>query len=419
MAKGYYLVLGDKTTCGGKILSGEPTHTIMGNPVAREQDPVTCGNHPGIYKIVGHIPGDSILGRKFAGTLHSKSTCPCQAKFVPSMVNDAYDFSENPSSAQSKNPALSSYVTGETTNSGYVPDYPATALINTYLNPDNRIRDLLQANSATVMLLTLAECFDLLGVWHAVKTGWVDITQSEPGKIIVNYGLNVRDIINTSVVISKLGSVGITATKFVNEKGTELIKISGYAGIRKILNAPVFSLRNPQILKAGIGKYGLRGAMIEGATITFIFVTVYRTVDFILNDQTTLAMFIGNLATDVAKLAINTTIIWGIGEVLVAFVPIVAVPLGVVVLGGLGLAIVLNILDSEFGVTDKVVVYLTAAQQEFVETARSKSKDMEQGLWDLGAMFADKMLDKGVEVIEYEVMKYLRNSINDIKPRIY
>ena len=154
--------------------------------------------------------------------------------------------------------------------------------------------------------------------------------------------------------------------------------------------------------------------MIEGATITFIFVTVYRTVDFILNDQTTLAMFIGNLATDVAKLAINTTIMWGIGEVLVAFVPVVAVPLGVVVLGGLGIAIILNILDSEFGVTDKVVAYLTAAQQEFVETARSKCKDMEQGLWDLGAMFADKMLEKGVEVIESEVMKYLRNSIADI-----
>ncbi|RKF66467.1 polymorphic toxin type 44 domain-containing protein [Rahnella variigena] len=93
MAKGYYLVLGDKTTCGGKILGGEPTHTIMGKPVAREQEPVTCGQHPGIYKIIGHIPGDSIMGRKFAGSLHSKSSCPCQARFVPSMVNDAYDFS--------------------------------------------------------------------------------------------------------------------------------------------------------------------------------------------------------------------------------------------------------------------------------------------------------------------------------------
>ncbi len=32
MAKGYYLVVGDETTCGGVITEGEPTHTIMGEP---------------------------------------------------------------------------------------------------------------------------------------------------------------------------------------------------------------------------------------------------------------------------------------------------------------------------------------------------------------------------------------------------
>ncbi len=36
MAKGYYLVVGDETTCGGVITEGEPTHTIMGRAVARE-----------------------------------------------------------------------------------------------------------------------------------------------------------------------------------------------------------------------------------------------------------------------------------------------------------------------------------------------------------------------------------------------
>lgn len=38
MAKGYYLVKGDMTTCGGKILGGDPTDTVMGIPVAREQE---------------------------------------------------------------------------------------------------------------------------------------------------------------------------------------------------------------------------------------------------------------------------------------------------------------------------------------------------------------------------------------------
>lgn len=93
MAKGHYLGVGDQTTCGGVIIEGDATHVLMGKAVAREQDRVTCGKHSGTYIIVGHIPGDSIHGRKFAGTLNSQSNCPCQAWFIPSLVNDTYEFS--------------------------------------------------------------------------------------------------------------------------------------------------------------------------------------------------------------------------------------------------------------------------------------------------------------------------------------
>ncbi|MDK9364654.1 PAAR domain-containing protein [Lelliottia wanjuensis] len=93
MPMGYYLVMGDKTTCGGVILEGDPTHLIMGKPVARELDRVTCGKLPPYiqFPISGSIPGDVVNMRNFAGTLHSKSTCPCQSRFIPSMVNDFYE----------------------------------------------------------------------------------------------------------------------------------------------------------------------------------------------------------------------------------------------------------------------------------------------------------------------------------------
>lgn len=32
MRRGYFLVRGDKTTCGGKIIEGADDHTIMGIP---------------------------------------------------------------------------------------------------------------------------------------------------------------------------------------------------------------------------------------------------------------------------------------------------------------------------------------------------------------------------------------------------
>jgi len=91
MAKGYYLVLGDKTTCGGMIIGGDTTYTLLGKPVAREQEQVTCGKYPGIFIIVGHIPCDSAKSRKFAGTLHSKSSCPCQSRLIPSILTNTYE----------------------------------------------------------------------------------------------------------------------------------------------------------------------------------------------------------------------------------------------------------------------------------------------------------------------------------------
>jgi len=101
MTKGYYLVVEDETTCGGIILEGDFTHTLFGRAVAREEDRVSCGKHPGTYIIVGHIPYDTINGRKFAGTLHSRSSCPCNAEFIPSMVNDTYEFIGEETAAKS------------------------------------------------------------------------------------------------------------------------------------------------------------------------------------------------------------------------------------------------------------------------------------------------------------------------------
>ncbi|WP_158300374.1 PAAR domain-containing protein [Enterobacter cancerogenus] len=91
MAKGNYLVRGDKTTCGGVIVEGCEDHCLFGKAVSREGDKVTCGRFPGIYNIVGGIAIDSVHGRRMAGTLDSYSSCPCQSRFIASMVDDTYE----------------------------------------------------------------------------------------------------------------------------------------------------------------------------------------------------------------------------------------------------------------------------------------------------------------------------------------
>lgn len=88
MSAGYFLKIGDSTTCGGKILTGDPTFQWYGISAAREGDLVNCGRYPGTYKILGGVV-DTFDGRQIlAGSLHSFSSCPCQAKFIPAIDDD-------------------------------------------------------------------------------------------------------------------------------------------------------------------------------------------------------------------------------------------------------------------------------------------------------------------------------------------
>ncbi|BDH46559.1 hypothetical protein TUM12370_26030 [Salmonella enterica subsp. enterica serovar Choleraesuis] len=91
MAKGYYLRVGDKTTCDGKILTGDPAFTWYDSDAAREGDYVSCGKNPGVsYKILGGTESFLDGALRLAGTLDSISSCPCKAKFIPS-IPDSYE----------------------------------------------------------------------------------------------------------------------------------------------------------------------------------------------------------------------------------------------------------------------------------------------------------------------------------------
>ncbi len=87
MAKGFFLRIGDKTTCGGAILSGSSTLRFHGVPGARVGDKVTCGKFPGMFEIVGGLPKRRNEGLLLAGTLHSVSSCPCRATFIHTIEN--------------------------------------------------------------------------------------------------------------------------------------------------------------------------------------------------------------------------------------------------------------------------------------------------------------------------------------------
>lgn len=310
--------------------------------------------------------------------------------------------------------ALSPYLTGNYPRLQAEPTYPIYKK-NTRTLPDQQVRDLLQANNLDVLLLTLSEIFAYLQTegWKQTKKAWVEATDTTLGQIMINYGPNGKDVVTTSMVISKLGSLGIKATVEVNHLGNEIIKFTGWPNIRKILNAPRFRLDNPKVVDVGIGKYGLKNSIVSGARLTFYVAAAYRTVDFILNDETSLSRYIGSLATDIVKIGVASAVSWTAGAITMALTSFAVGPLVVAVGVGLLTSIGLNYFDNKHELTDQVVAYIEHAQQEAVETAR----EIERGFLDIGKMFVDGLLDTGRKIFVSELKNYVRKTVDEIMPR--
>ncbi|WP_435608082.1 PAAR domain-containing protein [Pseudomonas knackmussii] len=105
MAVGYFIRMGDKTTCGGTVLEGDSDCTMHGVPQARQGDKVSCGKDGKVYQILGGVHYFRSGGIPVAGSLDSYSSCPCQARLVPSLFDDTYrDDSDSPASQRSAAP---------------------------------------------------------------------------------------------------------------------------------------------------------------------------------------------------------------------------------------------------------------------------------------------------------------------------
>lgn len=91
MRLGYFIRLGDKTSCGGTVLGGERGVTLLGVPRAREGDRVSCGKRTGEFHIVGGVDQLKSNGRRVAGSLDSTSSCQCSALLIPSSFSTQYE----------------------------------------------------------------------------------------------------------------------------------------------------------------------------------------------------------------------------------------------------------------------------------------------------------------------------------------
>ena len=90
MRGGTYIHEGDKTSCGGEVLTADGRTARPPASVAYEGHPVSCGKTGNIYNIIGTAPSVKSEGPLNAGSLDSVSGCPCLAELIPTPRGGRY-----------------------------------------------------------------------------------------------------------------------------------------------------------------------------------------------------------------------------------------------------------------------------------------------------------------------------------------
>ncbi|PQQ40459.1 hypothetical protein C6H65_15125 [Photorhabdus luminescens] len=214
-------------------------------------------------------------------------------------------------------------------------------------------------NTTYIALLSLDEAKDVLEELDSPKPKSPFIKKIfEITDPISPYAGNIHDSFDLFNVIGEFKTLGIKATEYVGKDGNRYIKISGYAGVRKIITASRYKASNMKVISMGIGQKGLNSGIVKGMKFSIFFSAAYRTIELMFKDEYTLADFLGNIAVDLAKTVVITFASWVIGIVLSSFLAAgasIIVVAGIIFGVGLFVTIGLNYLDDKYGISKKVI----------------------------------------------------------------
>ncbi|PQQ25420.1 hypothetical protein C6H66_12740 [Photorhabdus hindustanensis] len=217
----------------------------------------------------------------------------------------------------------------------------------------------LRENTTYIALLSLEEAKDVLEELDSPKPKSPFIKKIfEITDPISPYAGNIHDSFDLFNVIGEFKTLGIKATEYVGKDGNRYIKISGYAGVRKIITASRYKASNMKVISMGIGQKGLNSGIVKGMKFSIFFSAAYRTVELMFKDEYTLADFLGNIAVDLAKTAVIAFASWTFGSLMLAISASgasVVVVAGIVFGIGFGMTYALDAIDKRFKISETVI----------------------------------------------------------------
>lgn len=271
------------------------------------------------------------------------------------------------------------------------------------------LRQTIQANKHEVFLVSVEEMDAIVRSNNSprkaiLQQSWKQLkSKLETG---ANFTAHGKDAVTLAKLIGDLGAAG--ARVYVKTYGGKPhIILKGRPGLRKILTGTRYGIKNPKVISMGLGKAGAVSAVKSGGILTVVLLSSYRVADYFLTDGATLSQLIGTLATDVVKVGLavgaSITAVAMLGATTLAIGPLV-VALGV----GLLATLALEAIDSEFGLTDKVV----AGLDELSGSMSNRVDRAKQSAIQAGSAAVDSVIDYVIESGKQVIVDAARRQIN-------
>ncbi|MEI7208721.1 hypothetical protein WCT90_09435 [Pectobacterium carotovorum] len=226
------------------------------------------------------------------------------------------------------------------------------------INNDN-IHAILTAQEATYFLKTLCTP-NPNDSWKTAIFGCTDPASSFAG--------NIAEAVSVSRIVMEMKGFGVTATEYVGKNGSKYIKLSGYPGVRKYLDATRYLVGNQKILDMGIGTKGIESGIATGARFCIVFSGAYRAIELMVKDEYALTDFFVNLTMDAAKLAVSIGAGWvakvAATSAMVTGTSVIVIVGGIFVVGFL-VSLSLYWLDNKYKISETIINNIKSHKKQY------------------------------------------------------
>lgn len=175
------------------------------------------------------------------------------------------------------------------------------------------------------------------------------------------YAGTIHDTPSVIKLIGEFRSLDINAKEFKAANGKTYIRISGRAGVRRIVTGTRYGANHPTMVNLGIGMQGLKDGIVKGIKFCLVFSFIYRGLEWAFKDEYHFADFLGNVTADMAKMALVAAGSASMGAIAlsVGLFGGSIIGVGIVVLGiGFGITVGLEYIDNKYGLSEKLIQYL-------------------------------------------------------------